>query len=176
MTLTAAGKTGINLGKGMRVGMSKSLKRVKTALAEAGCAVDVLEMSESTRTAAEAAAAAGCEIDQIAKSIIFQGKASSDVILFITAGGNTVDPALAAECAGEELGRADAGVVRQVTGFAIGGVAPVGHLTAPRIFYDPRLSGFDTVYAAAGTPRHIFPIAPDDLLRITGAEVAEFTE
>ena len=155
--------------------MSKSLKRVKTALAEAGCAVDVLEMAESTRTAAEAAAAAGCEIDQIAKSIIFQGKASGEVILFITAGGNTVDPVHAAKCAGEALGRADAGVVRQVTGFAIGGVAPVGHLTAPRIFYDPRLSDFDTVYAAAGTPRHIFPIAPGDLLRITGAEVAEFT-
>ena len=155
--------------------MSKSLKRVRSALDEAGCAVDVLEMSESTRTAAEAAAAAGCEIDQIAKSIIFQGKASGEVILFITAGGNTVDSARAAECAGETLGRADAGVVRQVTGFAIGGVAPVGHLTAPRIFYDPRLSDFDTVYAAAGTPRHIFPIAPRDLLRITGAEMAEFT-
>ena len=155
--------------------MSKSLKRVKTALAEAGCAVDVLEMSESTRTAAEAAAAAGCEVDQIAKSIVFQGTTSGEVILFITAGGNTVDPARATVCAGEILGRADAGAVRKATGFAIGGVAPVGHLTAPRIFYDPRLSDFDTVYAAAGTPRHIFPIAPGDLLRITGADVAEFT-
>lgn len=155
--------------------MSKSLKRVAEALKGAGIAADMLEMPESTRTAAEAASAAGCEIDQIAKSIIFRGETSGTAQLFITAGGNQVDPAKASACAGEALGRADAAFVRQVTGFAIGGVAPVGHLTPPHTFFDPRLLEFDVVYAAGGTPRHIFPIDPADLLRVTGATEARFT-
>lgn len=155
--------------------MSKSLKRVAEALKGAGIAADMLEMPESTRTAAEAASAAGCEVDQIAKSIIFRGETSGTVQLFITAGGNQVDPAKASTCAGEALGRADAAFVRQVTGFAIGGVAPVGHLTPPHTFFDPRLLEFDVVYAAGGTPRHIFPIDPADLLRVTGATEARFT-
>ena len=155
--------------------MSKSLKRVAEALKGAGIAAEMLEMPESTRTAAEAASAAGCGIDQIAKSIIFRGETSGTVQLFITAGGNQVDPAKASACAGEALGRADAAFVRQVTGFAIGGVAPVGHLTPPHTFFDPRLLEFDVVYAAGGTPRHIFPIDPADLLRVTGATEARFT-
>lgn len=155
--------------------MSKSLKRVTKALAEAGLAAEVLEMPDSTRTAAEAAAAAGCAIDQIAKSIIFRGESSGQVQLFITAGGNQVDADRAAALSGEPLGRADADFVRNVTGFAIGGVAPLGHLTPPSAFFDPRLLEFDLVYAAAGTPRHIFPVAPGDLLRVSGAILAEFT-
>ena len=140
--------------------MSKSLKRVKRALEEAGVSVDVMEMADGTRTAAEAAAAAGCRSDQIAKSIIFRAEASGDAVLFVTAGGNQVDAALASALAGEPLGKADAGLIRSQTGFAIGGVAPIGHLNPIRAWWDPRLSAFDVVYAAAGTPRHIFPIAP----------------
>ena len=155
--------------------MSKSLKRVKAALAAADVESEVLEMPGETRTAADAAREAGCEIDQIAKSIIFRGETSGDVILFITAGGNRVDPAKAAEIAGEPLGRADAAFVREKTGFAIGGVAPVGHLSAPRVFVDPRLSDFALVYAAAGTPRHIFSVSPPDLERISEAQVSDFT-
>lgn len=155
--------------------MSKSLKRVKAALEAAGVNTDVLEMPDSTRTAAEAAAAAGCALDQIAKSIIFRGEASGKVQLFITAGGNQVDPGKASVVAGEALGRADAAFVREVTGFAIGGVAPLGHLTPPETWFDPRLAEFDVVYAAAGTPRHIFPISPADLFRVSGATEAEFT-
>ena len=155
--------------------MSKSLKRVKAALQAAGIDTDVMEMASETRTAADAAREAGCAIDQIAKSIIFQGQTSGDVILFITAGGNQVDPARASAVAGEPLGRADATVVRKVTGFAIGGVAPVGHLTLPRVFFDPRLQEFEVVYAAAGTPRHIFPIDPGQLLVVSGAVPAAFT-
>ncbi|MEO9824850.1 MAG: YbaK/EbsC family protein [Paracoccaceae bacterium] len=155
--------------------MSKSLKRVTLALRDADIEPEILEMPGETRTAADAAREASCHIDQIAKSIIFQGKTTGDVILFITAGGNQVDPTRAAEVAGEPLGRADAAVVRKVTGFAIGGVAPIGHLTAPRAFYDPRLLDFDVVYAAAGTPRHIFPISPMRLLAISGAQSSAFT-
>lgn len=155
--------------------MSKSLKRVKAALEAAGAPVEVIEMGESTRTAAEAAMAAGCEIDQIAKSIIFRGEESGHVVLFLTAGGNRVDPVKAAAVAGQALGKADAAQIRAETGFAIGGVAPVGHLGPVVAYYDPRLSDFDQVWAAAGTPRHIFAIAPQVLLAITGATPADFT-
>lgn len=155
--------------------MSKSLARVKAALAASGAAVDVLEMDGSTRTAEDAARAAGCTVDQIAKSIIFRGEDSGHVVLFITAGGNRVDPARASALAGQPLGRADAALIRAETGFAIGGVAPVGHLTPPMAFFDPRLLDFDQVWAAAGTPRHIFAIAPRQLLAISGAQSGAFT-
>lgn len=156
--------------------MSKSLKRVEEALRAAGLAVEIVETGESTRTAAEAAAAAGCGVDQIVKSIIFRGEDSGHVILFLTAGGNRVSPEKASAAAGQPLGKADAGLIRAETGFAIGGVSPIGHLTPVRAFLDPRLLEFDRVWAAAGTPRHIFAIAPADLHRITGAAIADFTE
>lgn len=155
--------------------MSKSLKRVRAALRDAGLAAEPVEMADTTRTAEDAAAAVGCALDQIVKSIVFRGKTSGQVVLFLTAGGNRVDPAKAGAVAGEPLGRADADFVRATTGFAIGGVSPVGHLTPPRIYMDPRLFDFDQVWAAAGTPRHVFPVDPADLPRITGAEQANFT-
>jgi Uncharacterized conserved protein len=155
--------------------MSKSLKRVQEALAEAGLAIHIFEMDGSTRTAQEAADQAGCHVDQIAKSIVFRGGESGVICLFITAGGDQVDIEKAAQVAGEPLERADGKEVRKVTGFAIGGVSPVGHLTPPRAFFDPKLSDFVTVWAAAGTPRHIFEIAPADLLRVSGATEADFT-
>jgi prolyl-tRNA editing enzyme YbaK/EbsC (Cys-tRNA(Pro) deacylase) len=154
--------------------MSKSLARVKRALQEAGVAVDVLEMAEGTRTAEDAARAVGCALDQIAKSIIFRAERTGDAVLFITAGGNQVDPARASALADEPLGKADAGLIRAQTGFAIGGVAPVGHLTPIRAWFDPRLNDFDVVYAAAGTPRHVFAIAPATLLRLSAALPADF--
>lgn len=152
-----------------------SLDRVKAALAAHGVATEVQEMPDSTRTAAEAAAAAGCQIDQIVKSIIFRGLESGHVKLFLTAGGNQVDAARASALAGEPLGKADAALIRAETGFAIGGVAPVGHLTALPVWIDRRLFDFAQVWAAAGTPRHIFAIDPVTLERITGATRAAFT-
>ncbi len=155
--------------------VSKSLKRVRSALAAAGVSVDVLEMADGTRTAADAAQAAGCHIDQIAKSIIFRAETSGDAVLFVTAGGNLVDIAKASALAGEALGKATPDLIRRQTGFAIGGVSPVGHLSPIRAWYDPRLVQFDVVYAAAGTPRHIFAIAPQVLVDLAGAEAADFT-
>lgn len=155
--------------------MSKSLKRVTRALTDAGHDITPLEMPGETRTAQQAADAAGCALDQIAKSIIFRGDQSGEAILFVTAGGNQVDAAKASAVAGEPLGKADATLIRAQTGFAIGGVAPVGHLSPIRAFWDPRLSDFDVIYAAAGTPRHIFPIAPATLLSLSGAISADFT-
>ena len=154
--------------------MSKSLKRVRAALEATNVSFEVLEMVGETRTAADAAREAGCEIDQIAKSIIFRGESSGQAVLFVTAGGNQVSPERASEVAGEPLARADASFVRKTTGFAIGGVAPVGHLSPPRVFFDPRLSDFALVYAAAGTPRHIFSIDPRDLCRISEAQISDF--
>lgn len=160
---------------GKDVPMSKSLKRVKAALEAAGITTDVMEMGELTKTAQQAADAAGCHLDQIAKSVIFQGLDSGDAVLFLTAGGNTVDADKASRVAGEPLGKADAALIRKQTGFAIGGVSPVGHLNPIRAFSDPRLAEFDVIYAAAGTPRHIFPINSDELLRISNAQRADFT-
>ncbi len=156
--------------------MSKSLTRVTAALVAAGLTAQPMEMAAETRTAAQAAAAAGCTLDQIAKSIMLKGQVSGRVILFLTAGGNQVDLAKAASVAGEPLTKADADDIRSQTGFAIGGVAPLGQLHPVRAFADPRLMDFDVVFAAAGTPRHIFPVSPPDLLRISGATLAEFTQ
>lgn len=154
--------------------MSKSLARVEAALKDAGLATEIREMGD-TRTAADAAAAVGCEVDQIAKSIIFRGEESGHVVLFLTAGGSRVDTEKATALAGQPLGKADAALIRSETGFAIGGVAPVGHLTEVEAFIDPRLLKFKTVWAAAGTPRHVFAISPADLLRVSGARQADFT-
>lgn len=154
--------------------MSKSLARVKAALQQAGIAAQVLEMPGETRTAAQAAAAARVALDQIVKSIVFRGE-SGRLALFLTAGGNQVDAAKASVLVGEPLGRADADTVRAATGFAIGGVSPLGHLTPLPIWFDPRLNDFPEIWAAAGTPRHIFAIAPAALLTLTRATSAAFT-
>ncbi len=155
--------------------MSKSLRRVTQALSDAGLDIAPMEMDGETRTAQQAADQAGCTLDQIAKSIVFEGQDSGAIHLFITAGGNQVDPAKASALIGETLGRADGRKVRSETGFAIGGVAPIAHLTPPRIWFDPRLMDFDVIWAAAGTPRHIFPIQPAILLEISSAQAADFT-
>jgi prolyl-tRNA editing enzyme YbaK/EbsC (Cys-tRNA(Pro) deacylase) len=150
------------------------VRRVARVLEEAGLTAEIVEMPESTRTAEEAAAAAGCELDQIAKSIVFRAVDHGTAVLFVTAGGNRVDPGKASALAGEPLGKADAALIRAQTGFVIGGVAPVGHLNPIRAWFDPRLLDFELIWAAAGTPRHIFPVNPADLLRLSGAAEADF--
>jgi prolyl-tRNA editing enzyme YbaK/EbsC (Cys-tRNA(Pro) deacylase) len=154
--------------------MSKSLARVAAALQAAGIGSVPVEAKGEIRTAEAAAADAGVAVDQIVKSILFQGE-SGRLFLFLTAGGNRVDLSKAAALAGEALSRAEVEVVRSVTGFAIGGVAPLGHLTPSPTFLDPRLLDFAEVWAAAGTPRHMFRVEPGALVRATGARVAAFT-
>ena len=154
--------------------MSRSLARVRAALEAAGLPADIREVGPA-RTAQEAADSVGCHLDQIAKSIIFRAETSGAALLFLTAGGNQVDPASASALAGEPLGKADAALIRAQTGFAIGGVAPVGHLHPIRAWLDPRLLDFETIWAAAGTPRHVFPLAAQALPRLTGAVIAPFT-
>lgn len=154
--------------------MSKSLKRVKAALDAAGSKAKIIEYTESTRIAQAAAEALDCEVDQIAKSILFAGETSGTLYLFVTAGTQRVDMKLAAVLAQEPLGRADASVIRKVSGFVIGGVSPIGHITPPTVFFDQTLMGFDKIYAAAGTPNHVFGCSPAEMYRISNAQLADF--
>ena len=153
--------------------MSKSLKRVRRALDAAGIDAEIRETALS-RTAQDAATALDCDVDQIVKSIIFRGDESGEAILFLTAGGNQVDAEKAARLAGEPLGKADAALIRAQTGFAIGGVSPVGHLSPIRAFMDPRLTEFTLVWAAAGTPNHVFAAKPQEIRKISNAQLSDF--
>ena len=150
------------------------MKRVRQAMDQAGITAEIRELGQA-RTAQMAADGVGCALDQIAKSIIFRGLTSNEAILFLTAGGNMVDTDKASAVAGEPLGKADAALIRAQTGFAIGGVAPIGHVNPIRAFLDPRLLDFDEIWAAAGTPHHVFPMNPVDLAPLTGAQIADFT-
>jgi Cys-tRNA(Pro) deacylase len=129
---------------------------------------EVLEFDASTRTAADAAAAIGCEVAQIAKSLIFRGGTSGQAVLIIASGADRVDEKKAAEAIGEPLVRADPNFVREATGFAIGGVPPVGHKTKPIVLIEESLMQLDEIWAAAGTPNAVFHLTPSDLVELTG--------
>ncbi|MEL6127802.1 MAG: YbaK/EbsC family protein [Pseudomonadota bacterium] len=154
--------------------MSKSVARVRAAATAAGLPVEIIEMPGSTRTAEDAAAACGCTVAQIVKSMIF---AASDgtLRLLLTPGDRQVDPALAEAGFGVSLSRADPDQVRAVTGFAIGGVSPIGHMTPVICAMDPELMAHAQVWAAAGTPRHVFSAVPEDLRRASAATLMPFT-
>jgi len=154
---------------------SPSVARVRADAARLGLAVDPVRLADSTRTAEQAAAACGCGVDQIVKSIVFRVAGGDRHLLFLTAGGNRVDPAKASALAGIGLEKADAAGVRAHTGFAIGGVAPIGHLTPTAAWFDPKLLGYEVIWAAAGTPHHVFAVAPQALVAAIGATVADFT-
>lgn len=155
--------------------MAKGPERVARALAERGREVTIESVDESTRTAAEAAAALGVDVGQIAKSLVFRGVDSGDALLVIASGDRRVDEALLAALAGEGIGRADAAFVREHTGFAIGGVPPVGHPERLRCWLDDALWRFERVWAAAGSPFAVFPVAPSALPELTGGTRARVT-
>ena len=151
----------------------ESVQRVIDAAAAGGLDLEIVEYPDGTRTAPDAAAAVGCDVGQIVKSLIFS--VNDELILALTSGKNRVDTdALAAAAGGDRCDRADVDEVRAVTGFAIGGVPPLGHVNEVRSFFDPALLQYATVWAAAGTPRHVFPVAPEQLLTLTGATQADF--
>ena len=135
--------------------------------------IAVKRMGESTRTAEDAAKACGCDVAQIVKSLIFQGNETEDLVLLLVSGAHQVNLELAAHAVGQPLGRADANEVRRRTGFAIGGVSPIGHLEAPKIWMDETLLLHTTVWAAAGAPDAVFEVPPADLQRATGALLAK---
>lgn len=152
--------------------LKDSAGRVQQALAAAGFAFQVREFPASTRTSAEAAAAIGCAVAQIAKSLIFRGRETGRAVLVMASGANRVDEKAVACLLGEELERADADFVRAATGFAIGGVPPVGHRQPPVVFIDADLLNLAEIWAAAGTPNAVFRLTPQELVALTGGQVA----
>ena len=152
--------------------LSPTAQKVQDLLAERGFDCTVIEHAESTRTAQEAADRAGCLLGQITKSLIFKGRQTGKPILVLTSGANRVNEKLISEYAGEPIGRADPDFVRDVTGFAIGGVPPLGHLKPMETYLDEDLLQYPTVWAAAGTPNAIFELTPGALLELTSANVA----
>ena len=150
--------------------------RVVEAAESLGLPVSVRIMAETTRTAEEAAAACGCAPGAIVKSLIFQGRTSGRAYLFLVSGKNRLSEKKAAAATGEPVVRPDARFVRTVTGFAIGGIPPIGHLTPLVPFIDEDLLHFETVWAAAGTPNAVFPIDPRALLAATGGVAADVRE
>jgi len=151
--------------------LSTKAARVQAALESAHLQVQVKELSESTRTAAEAAAALSCSVAQIAKSLIFTGATTGEAILVIASGTNRVNESKVAELLGQPLKKASAEFVLEKTGYAIGGVPPVGHVQPLKTFIDQDLLQYEIIWAAAGTGHAVFSLAPADLERITGGQV-----
>jgi len=148
---------------------------VQQALQALGFALEVVELPDSTRTAAEAAQAVGCQVGQIVKSLVFKAKRSQRPVLVVASGANRVNEKAIEALIGEPLGRADADFVRQRTGFAIGGVPPVGHSERLETFIDEDLLQHAEIWAAAGTPNAVFRLAPGDLARMTGGRVVKIS-
>jgi|UPI00030F0CC5 prolyl-tRNA editing enzyme YbaK/EbsC (Cys-tRNA(Pro) deacylase) len=151
---------------------SGSIARVTGAARAAGLDIEIRRMGASTRTAAEAAAQCGCAVAQIVKSLIFQGERTGRLFLFMLSGEHQLDLAKAATLAAEPLKRADPRHIREVTGFAIGGVSPIGHLAAIPAFADEALLRFDRVWAAAGAHDAVFAAEPGALIAAAGATAA----
>jgi Cys-tRNA(Pro) deacylase len=152
-----------------------AVARVRAALVAAGVDARVVEFAESTRTAQDAARALGTSNGQIVKSLVFV--ADGKPVLVLASGANRVDTAKVARLAGaSRVEKASADTTREATGFSIGGVAPVGHRRSLPVYVDAALLGYDVVYAAAGTPHAVFPIAPAALVRVTAGMVGDLAE
>ena len=155
--------------------MHPNVDRVVDAASAVGLRIDVRRFPEGTRTATDAARAVGCEVAQIVKSLVFVD--GERPVVALVSGANRVDLAkLATAAGGGTVRRADGDEVRRLTGFAIGGVPPVGHATPATVLVDRDLAAHDTVWAAAGLPDAVFAIRPDDLVRASGGSVADLAE
>lgn len=157
----------------MKPAVHPTALRTQDLLSAAGLPARVVEFEQPTRTSAEAAAAIGCTVAEIAKSIVFRARTSGEAVLVVASGDNRVCEKKVASLVGDRLGRADADFVRAATGYAIGGVAPLGHAQPVRLLLDRDLQRFATIWAAAGTPFSVFALTPDELARITGAVWAD---
>ena len=158
--------------KKMNQSLTKSARAVQTKLDEMGVICSVLELPFSTRTASDAASSIGCDISQIIKSLIFKTQSLDKPILVLASGSNKVNEKQIESHIGENIIKADADFVRRTTGFAIGGVPPIGHKKPIHlIFIDQDLMVLDEVWAAAGTPNAVFCVNSKDLLKITKGQV-----
>lgn len=152
-----------------------SVARVQADAARRGLAIEIVRLDASARTAEDAARACGCAVAQIVKSIVLRTADTDRHVLFLTAGDARVDTALAAALVGADLVKADAAGIRAHTGFAIGGVSPFGHANPIDTWMDAGLLDHELVWAAAGTPNHVFAVNPGSLRDALGAQVAAFT-
>ena len=148
-----------------------SARNVEEALAALGGAFEVVEFPSTTRTAADAAKAIGCSVAQIAKSIVFRTASTRQPVMVIASGANRVSEARVAELLGEPIEKADADFVREATGFAIGGVPPIGHAQPIRTLIDEDLMALGEIWAAAGTPNSVFRLSAASLVQMTSGEV-----
>ena len=155
--------------------LPESARRVARLLAELGHDKPVVVLPQTGKTSAEAAAGLGCEVAQIAKSIIFRRAADDAPVLVIASGINRVDESKVAEQVGR-LAKADAKFVRDMTGYAIGGVCPIGHAVKPVMLLDQDLFQYDSLWAAAGHPHAVFNLTPQQLAAMTGAPVADVAQ
>ena len=155
---------------------SAGVVRVRKALEEAGLASEIVELPGAARTAKQAADFLGCEVGQIANSLVFRGPKSDEALLVMSSGAKRVDLQKLARVVGEPVSKADAAFVRLHTGFVIGGVAPVGHLSRLRTFVEGSLAAYDDLWAAAGHPHTVFRLSYVELLRITRGAVVQAAE
>lgn len=155
----------------MKMSLSKSAQSVQDALVKKGIDAKVVELPASTRTAEEAAKTIGCQVSQIVKSLIFRTKHTHKPILVLASGVNRVNEKLVAQAVGEEIMKADADFTLEVTGFAIGGIPPVGHKERIETFIDEDLLKFQELWAAAGTPNAVFNLSSAMIVDLTGGKV-----
>lgn len=151
--------------------LGSSVKKVQQTLKSLGFSDEIVIFPDSTRTAIEAAQAVGCSVGQIVKSLVFRGAHSQKPVLALVSGANRVNEKRLGTLVGEAIEKADADFVRQHTGFAVGGVPPVGHVARITTFIDRDLLQYDEIWAAAGNPHAVFRLTPGDLQRMTGGEV-----
>jgi len=156
--------------------MAGSIERVTEAARLAGLEIEVKRTGASTRTSEEAAQQCGCSVAQIMKSLMFQGEASGRLYLFLLQGSSRLNLAKAELLTTEKLKRAEPRLIRDRTGFAIGGVSPIGHATPIKAFAEEALLGHDFVWAAAGAHDAVFKAEPSKLLEAAGARVADLVE
>ena len=156
--------------------LKESARRVQAALDASGIPLQVREFPASTKTSQEAAVAVGCAVAQIAKSMIFRASTSDRPVLVVASGANRVDEKKVAALLGEKIERATPDFVRTRTGFAIGGVPPVGHLEPPVTLIDEDLMRIEVLWAAAGTPNAVFRLTPAELVQLTGGQVASIRQ
>lgn len=156
--------------------LSASAQKVQESLKGLGMNCRVVELPGSTRTAADAASAVGCRVEQIAKSIIFRGKTSGKPVMVIASGSNRVNEKKLRDLISEPVKKADADFVRQHTGFAIGGVPPVGHANPIEIFIDQDLMRHEEIWAAAGTPHAVFKLSPQELAAMTQGKTVDIAQ
>jgi prolyl-tRNA editing enzyme YbaK/EbsC (Cys-tRNA(Pro) deacylase) len=151
--------------------LNPSAQKIQNILRGLGFDYKVIEFTESTRTAQEAADRVGCLLGQIVKSLIFKGMTSNKGILVLTSGSNRVDENKISQYSGESIGRADPEFVRTVTGFAIGGVPPMGHTQLLDSYIDEDLFQYTDVWAAAGTPNAVFQLPSSELVKISNGKI-----